>query len=142
MRDLALGIATEVRERQRFSLYRSQRGHPFPYPLHIKSLLYAIPHLVDLAVASFNDFKPQSLQRAEALCRDLTDPRCLAWTALARAPDAAVATTAAGAWAALVGFLVGGITQYTFGDNEVALMMWVTVAILMRLVPTRDPAPA
>ena len=66
----------------------------------------------------------------------------LGWTALARAPDAAVATTAAGAWAALAGFLVGGITQYTFGDNEVALTMWVTVAILMRLVPTRDPAPA
>jgi hypothetical protein len=41
--------------------------------------------LVDLALATFNDFKPQSLQRAEALCRDLTDPRCLAWTALARA---------------------------------------------------------
>ena len=66
----------------------------------------------------------------------------LGWTALARAPDAAVASAATGAWAALAGFLVGGITQYTFGDNEVALTLWVTVAILMRLVPTRDPAPA
>jgi O-antigen ligase len=66
----------------------------------------------------------------------------LGWTALARAPDAAVASTATGAWAALAGFLVGGITQYTFGDNEVALTMWVTVAILMRLVPTRDAGSA
>ena len=66
----------------------------------------------------------------------------LGWTALARAPDAAVASAATGAWAALAGFLVGGITQYTFGDNEVALTLWVTVAILMRLVPTRDAGSA
>ena len=32
--------------------------------------------MVDLALATFNDFKPESLQRAETLCRDLTDPRC------------------------------------------------------------------
>ncbi len=62
----------------------------------------------------------------------------LGWTALASASDVGVASTATGAWAALVGFLVGGITQYTFGDNEVALTMWVTVAILLRLIPTRS----
>jgi hypothetical protein len=56
----------------------------------------------------------------------------LGWAGLARAPDAAAWSAAAGAWVAVVGFLVGGITQYTFGDNEVALTMWVTVAILMR----------
>ena len=56
----------------------------------------------------------------------------LGWEALARAPDARVWSTATGAWVGLVGFLVGGITQYTFGDNEVALTMWVTVAILLR----------
>jgi hypothetical protein len=53
------------------------------------------------------------------------------WPAVAGAPAEAWAT-AAGAWAALVGFLVGGITQYTFGDNEVALTMWVALAVLMR----------
>jgi hypothetical protein len=40
---------------------------------------------------------------------------------------------AAGAWAGIVGFLVGGLTQYNFGDNEVALGMWVALAVLMRL---------
>lgn len=58
----------------------------------------------------------------------------LGWEALARAPAAVPGLwcTAAGAWVAIVGFLVGGITQYTFGDNEVALVMWMTVAILLR----------
>lgn len=40
---------------------------------------------------------------------------------------------AAGAWAAIVGFLVGGVTQYTFGDGEVAIAMWVAMAVLARL---------
>jgi O-antigen ligase len=55
------------------------------------------------------------------------------WTALARAPDAASWAAAAGAWVGVVGFLVGGLTQYNFGDNEVALPMWVALAVLMRL---------
>ena len=58
------------------------------------------------------------------------------WAAVARAPDAATRAAAGGAWAAIVGFLAGGVTQYTFGDNEVALTMWVTLALLMRL---REP---
>jgi O-antigen ligase len=41
--------------------------------------------------------------------------------------------TALGACLALVGFLVGGLTQYTFGDAEVAIAMWATLAVLMRL---------
>ena len=40
---------------------------------------------------------------------------------------------AAGAWAGVVGFLVGGLTQYNLGDNEVALGTWVALAVLMRL---------
>ena len=55
------------------------------------------------------------------------------WTAIADAPDATVRATAAGAWAGIVGFLVGGITQYNFGDNEVAIAMWTALAVLMRL---------
>ena len=58
------------------------------------------------------------------------------WTAIAEAPDAVTRATAAGAWAGLVGFLVGGVTQYNFGDNEVAIAMWVALAVLMRL---REP---
>lgn len=43
--------------------------------------------------------------------------------------------TAVGAFAAIVGFLVGGLTQYTFGDGEVAIAMWCTLAVLMRCRP-------
>ena len=39
---------------------------------------------------------------------------------------------ALGAWVGVVGFLIGGLTQYSFGDNEVALIMWVATAVLMR----------
>lgn len=55
------------------------------------------------------------------------------WTAVARAPDPATWATAAGAWAGLIAFLVGGLTQYSFGDNEVALTLWFTLAVLMRV---------
>lgn len=52
------------------------------------------------------------------------------WSAVsAGGPDAWVA---AGAWVGVVAFLIGGLTQYTFGDSEVALTMWATVAVLMR----------
>jgi O-antigen ligase len=54
------------------------------------------------------------------------------WTAVRAAPDAGAWAVAAGAWAGIVGFLVGGLTQYTFGDNEVALTMWVALALLLR----------
>ncbi len=51
------------------------------------------------------------------------------WTAR----DPAVRATALGACLALTGFLIGGLTQYTFGDSEVAMAMWATLAVLMRL---------
>ncbi|HZP41293.1 MAG TPA: O-antigen ligase family protein [Candidatus Binatia bacterium] len=54
------------------------------------------------------------------------------WPAVAGAGDAATWGAAAGAWAGVVGFLVGGLTQYNFGDNEVALAMWAALAVLMR----------
>ncbi|MBI3767438.1 MAG: O-antigen ligase family protein [Deltaproteobacteria bacterium] len=34
---------------------------------------------------------------------------------------------------AVVGFLVGGLTQYNFGDAEVVIYLWFTVGILLRL---------
>ena len=51
-----------------------------------------------------------------------------------RAPPAP--TTAAGAWGGIVGFLVGGLTQYTFGDGEVVLGMWCVLAVLLRCRPS------
>ncbi len=55
------------------------------------------------------------------------------WRAVAGAADAARWAAAAGAWVGIVGFLVGGVTQYNFGDNEVAVAMWVALAVLMRV---------
>jgi O-antigen ligase len=54
------------------------------------------------------------------------------WPAVAAAPDGLTWAATAGAWAGLVTFLVGGLTQYNLGDNEVALGMWTALAILMR----------
>jgi hypothetical protein len=59
----------------------------------------------------------------------------LGWSAVTAAPDGATWGTSAGAWTGLVAFLVGGVTQYTFGDNEVALTMWLALAVLMRCRP-------
>lgn len=39
---------------------------------------------IDVAYSSLGGKKPESLSQAEALCRDLYDPRCRAWVALAR----------------------------------------------------------
>ena len=38
-----------------------------------------------------------------------------------------------GTFSAVVGFLVGGLTQYNFGDAEVVIYLWFTVALLLRL---------
>jgi len=53
--------------------------------------------------------------------------------AVRRCRDPGLHAVALGGCLALVGFLVGGLTQYSFGDNEVATAMWATAAILMRL---------
>jgi len=51
---------------------------------------------------------------------------------LAGAADSERRTVAAGALAGIAGFLVGGLTQYTFGDAEVAIAMWVALGLLVR----------
>ena len=38
-----------------------------------------------------------------------------------------------GCWLGLVGFLIGGLTQYNWGDAEVALVWWATVGLMMRI---------
>ncbi|MGH7374838.1 MAG: O-antigen ligase family protein [Candidatus Rokuibacteriota bacterium] len=46
----------------------------------------------------------------------------------------------AGSLAAIVGFLVGGLSEYNFGDSEVVMVAWALVA-LPRAVEVREPAP-
>jgi O-antigen ligase len=53
------------------------------------------------------------------------------WAAMRDAAGPETERVAAGAWAGIVGFLVGGVTQYTFGDAEVAITMWTALAVLM-----------
>ena len=53
--------------------------------------------------------------------------------AVRRCRDPDLHAVALGGCLAIVGFLVGGLTQYSFGDTEVATAMWVTAAVLMRL---------
>ncbi len=40
---------------------------------------------------------------------------------------------------AIVGFLVGGLTQYNFGDAEVVVYLWFTAALLLRLTTLALP---
>jgi O-antigen ligase len=54
------------------------------------------------------------------------------WEAIRAGGDRDVQAVAVGAWAGLVAFLVGGLTQYNFGDAEVAIAMWTALALLMR----------
>jgi len=54
------------------------------------------------------------------------------WAAMRGAATPEVWAVAVGAWIATWAFLVGGLTQYNFGDNEVAIPMWLALALLMR----------
>lgn len=56
----------------------------------------------------------------------------LGWEAVRATRGSPVGATAAGAWLGIVAFLLGGLTQYNFGDNEVAVAMWATTAVLLR----------
>ncbi len=40
--------------------------------------------------------------------------------------------TAAGAWVGIATFFLAGFTQYSFGDAEVVIAMWLATALLMR----------
>jgi hypothetical protein len=54
------------------------------------------------------------------------------WGAIRRAATAEHWAAAAGAYAGVVAFLVGGLTQYNFGDNEVSVALWAALAVLAR----------
>jgi O-antigen ligase len=52
--------------------------------------------------------------------------------AVAAATDAGRWATAAGAWVGVATFFLAGLTQYSFGDAEVVISMWLAAAVLMR----------
>ena len=54
------------------------------------------------------------------------------WEAIRRAGDPVVRASVAGGWAGVIGFLVGGLTQYNFGDAEPVIAMWTAVALMLR----------
>lgn len=64
------------------------------------------------------------------------------WRAYRRLPPDAehLQTIALGATLGIVGFLVGGLTQYNFGDAEVAIVMWTMAGVLMRVYAWTMPA--
>ena len=47
-----------------------------------------------------------------------------------------------GIWLGLVGFLIGGLTQYNLGDAEVALVWWAGVGVLLRIATFAAPLPS
>jgi len=56
------------------------------------------------------------------------------WRTYRRLPAAAERqrSVVLGGVLAVIGFLVGGLTQYNFGDAEVVIVLWFTVGLLMR----------
>ena len=68
---------------------------------------------------------------------------CDGWRTYRRLPAAAepLRSLVLGGALAVVGFLVGGLTQYNFGDAEVVIVLWFTAGLLMRAAHL-DGAPA
>ena len=55
------------------------------------------------------------------------------WRAYAGQRTEPLKSLTLGCWLGLVGFLIGGLTQYNWGDAEVALVWWATVGLMMRV---------
>lgn len=57
------------------------------------------------------------------------------WRAYQRLPveEDSLRTLALGGTLGIVGFLIGGLTQYNFGDAEVVIVMWGMTGLLMRI---------
>jgi len=57
------------------------------------------------------------------------------WQAYRRLPPSAepLRSLALGGVLSIIGFLLGGLTQYNFGDAEVVIVFWVTVAVVMHV---------
>ena len=57
----------------------------------------------------------------------------MGWRAYARQRAEPLKSLTLGCWLGLVGFLIGGLTQYNWGDAEVALVWWALVGLMMRV---------
>ncbi|MGH7961803.1 MAG: O-antigen ligase family protein, partial [Candidatus Binatia bacterium] len=55
------------------------------------------------------------------------------WRAYRRLPAEPDKSLALGGMLAVIGFLIGGQTQYNFGDGEVVIVLWATAGLVMRL---------
>ena len=55
------------------------------------------------------------------------------WRAVAGQRTEPLRSLSWGVWLGLVGFLLGGLTQYNLGDAEVALVWWASVGLLLRI---------
>ena len=64
------------------------------------------------------------------------------WRAVAGQRDEPFRSLSWGVWLGLVGFLLGGLTQYNLGDAEVALVWWASVGLLLRIPTFGAPRPA
>jgi len=49
---------------------------------------------------------------------------------LSREPEKSLAL---GGFLGIIGFLIGGMTQYNFGDGEVVIVLWATVGLVLRM---------
>ena len=65
----------------------------------------------------------------------------LGWRAVAAQRAGPLHGPSLGIWLGLVGFLLGGLTQYNWGDAEVALVWWANVGLLMRIYTLSAPVP-
>jgi len=54
------------------------------------------------------------------------------WEVVRTSPDGAQWATTAGAWVGVATFFLAGLAQYSFGDAEVVIGMWLATAVLMR----------
>jgi len=106
---------------------RYQRAAPPYYAAHPEADRHSHAHNDYLQIAAeggLTSLAAFSLLYATALRKG--------WAAIRKASASDVWAVAAGAWIATWGFLVGGLTQYNFGDSEVAIPMWLALAVLMR----------
>lgn len=63
------------------------------------------------------------------------------WRAVAAQRGEPLRSLSWGVWLGLVGFLIGGLTQYNLGDAEVALVWWASVGLLLRTGTFGAPRP-
>jgi putative inorganic carbon (HCO3(-)) transporter len=113
-----LGVGFGNYDRAMRAFYRRHPGADRRSHAHNTFLQIAVQAGL-LGLAGFVGLFGTVVGRGWVVLRRLRDERDSRWT------------TAAGAWLAVVGFLVGGLTQDTFVDSECAMAMWVAVAVLM-----------